>query len=105
MGSGTMKCKSYHTNKGYYLAKDYDERFGGEFFFLLLPFFGNNGERFFYVTTEKNSYTVEGEYYIIMDESKVRKEVRLFQKELGKKPIWYYHKDNQGRVLRKEKHT
>lgn len=61
MGSGSMKCKSYITNTGYYLTKDFDEKVGGEFFFLLLPLYGNNNERFYFI--EKNSdgsYTVEG---------------------------------------------
>lgn len=34
MGSGSMKRKSYITNTGYYLAKDFDEKFGGDFYFL-----------------------------------------------------------------------
>lgn len=35
MGSGTMRCKSYITKRGYYLTYDYDEKVGGEFWFLL----------------------------------------------------------------------
>ena len=53
MGSGTMNCKSYITKRGYYLAYDYDEKVGGEFWFLLLPLYGNNDERFFYVKDNK----------------------------------------------------
>ena len=39
MGKGTMNCKDYKTKCGYYLDKDYDEKVGGEFYFLLLPLF------------------------------------------------------------------
>lgn len=47
MGKETMNCKDYKTKCGYYLDKDYDEKIGGEFYFLLLPLFGNNNKRFF----------------------------------------------------------
>ena len=45
MGKGTMNCKDYKTKCGYYLDKDYDEKVGGEFYFLLLPLLGD--KRFF----------------------------------------------------------
>ena len=105
MGSGTMKCKSYRTTKGYYLDKDYDDRLGGEFYFLLLPLYGNDDERYFYVIEENDGYTVEGECYIITGEEQAKKAVRDFRRELRKAPIWYFHRDDQGRVFRKEKHT
>ena len=45
MGKRTMNCKDYITKCGYYLDKDYDEKVGGEFYFLLLPLLGD--KRFF----------------------------------------------------------
>ena len=64
MGSGFMRRKSYITDTGYYLVKDFDEKVGGEFYFLLSPLYGNNNERFYYVETNPDgSYIVEGECY------------------------------------------
>lgn len=86
MGNGTMKCKSYRTNKGYCPDKDYDDRGEGDFS-PLLPLYGNDNERFFYVTKEKGGYTVDGECYIITSENRGKRAVRNFQREPQKVPI------------------
>ena len=104
MGSGTMNCKSYITKRGYYLAYDYDEKVGGEFWFLLLPLYGNNNERLFYVKDNFNgSFTVEGECYIITNKEALRRYIADAGKELKGKPVWYYHTDEKGEIIRKEK--
>lgn len=104
MGKGTMNCKDYKTKCGYYLDKDYDEKVGGEFYFLLLPLLGNNNKRFFYVKDNfDGSFTVEGECYIITNENVLRRYITDAQKELKGKPIWYYHIDGDRKILREEK--
>lgn len=106
MGKGTIGNKSgYHTKRGYYLSHDYDERFGGEFDFLLEPLHGNDDERFFYVQkTEGGKYEVTGEGYIITSKDSLSRHMKTLKRELHGKSIWYYHIDERsGRVIRKEK--
>ena len=104
MGSGTMRCKSYITKRGYFLTYDYDEKIGGEFWFLLLPLYGNKNERFFYVKNNINgSFNVEGECYIITNKEALRRYIADAGKELKGKPVCYYHTDEKGEIIRKEK--
>ena len=104
MGKGTMNCKDYITKCGYDLDKDYDQKVGGEFYFLLLPLLGDNNKRFFYVKDNfDGSFTVEGECYIITNENVLRRYITDAQKELKGKPIWYYHIDGDRKILREEK--
>lgn len=57
-----MQVKNYRTKRGYYLAHDTDEKVGGDFSFLILPLYGFDEERFFYVTKLDNGkFEVEGE--------------------------------------------
>ena len=63
-----MQVKNYRTKRGYYLAHDTDEKVGGDFSFLILPLYGFDEERFFYVTKLDNGkFEVEGEGYICTD--------------------------------------
>lgn len=104
MGQGTMVVKNYRTKRGYYLAHDYDKRFGGKFTFLLLPLFGTNDERFFYVTKNKQGgFTVEGEAYVCTRSESVRSHTQCTKRELAGKSIWYYHINENGDILKKEK--
>lgn len=104
MGKGTIRCKSYKAERGYYLDKDYSEKVGGEFYFLLLPLSGNINEQFFYVKDNfDGSFTVEGECYIITDEKVLNRYIRNARKELKGKPIWYYHIDGDCKILKREK--
>ena len=104
MGSGSMKRKSYITKTGYYLTKDFDVKVGGEFYFLLTPLYGNNDESFFYVEENPdNSYTVEGECYIITNKESLKHHKADIKREIKNKPIWYYHIDKSRTVIRKEK--
>lgn len=105
MGSGFMRRKSYITDTGYYLVKDFDEKVGGEFYFLLSPLYGNNNERFYYVETNPDgSYIVEGECYIITNKEHLKRYKIDAEKEVKNKTIWYYHIDGNRKVIRKEKH-
>lgn len=105
MGSGSMKRKSYITNTGYYLTKDFDEKVGGEFYFLLMPLYGNDNERFYFIETNPDgSYTVEGECYIITNKEHLKRYKDEAKKTVSNKPIWYYHTDANRKVIRKEKH-
>lgn len=106
MGSGTIQNKTqYTTKKGYYISRDFNELFGGEFYFILEALHGNDDERFFYVKKMPNGlYEVTGEFYIIPvsnEESKKRRISRI-KRSLKGKPIWYYHLDENDNVIRKE---
>lgn len=103
MGKGTMKRKNYITKQGYYLSKDFDVKVGGDFYFLLLPLYGNDNQCFFYVfENEDGSYTVEGECYIITNNEHLKRYIKEAKKEFSDKPIWYYHTDNNHNTVYKE---
>lgn len=104
MGIGTMKCKNYITKPGYYLVKDYDSKVGGEFYFLLLPLYGNDGEMFYCVKENADgSFTVDGEFYIITNEESLKSYLKDAKKDLAGKTLWYYHTDGNGKTVRKER--
>ena len=105
MGKGTIGNRtSYKNLRGYYLSRDYDEKVGGKFSFLLEPLIGNEDEVFFYVQkTEDGRYEITGEGYIITEKESLNRHLRDLRKELPGKTIWYYHIDKDGNVIRKEK--
>lgn len=105
MGKGSFANKSgYKTKRGYYISSDYDAKVGGKFDFLLEPLFGNEGERFFYVQKLENGrYEVTGEGYIVTSKESLHRHLQQLKKELPGKSIWYYHIDNSGAVIRKER--
>lgn len=85
-----MQVKNYRTKRGYYLAHDTDEKVGGDFSFLILPLYGFDEERFFYVTKLDNGkFEVEGEGYICTDVDSVKRHLQTNRKELQDKSIWY----------------
>ena len=105
MGKGTIGNRtSYKNLRGYYLSRDYDEKVGGKFSFLLEPLIGNDEELFFYIhKTEDGKYEITGEVYIITEKVSLNYHLRNLRKELPGKTIWYYHIDKDGNVIRKEK--
>ena len=105
MGKGTIGNRtSYKNLRGYYLSRDYDEKVGGKFSFLLEPLIGNDSERFFYVhKNEDGKYEVTGEGYIITEKESLNRHLKNLRKELPGTTIWYYHIDKDGNVIRKEK--
>lgn len=106
MGKGTIGNKrNYITKTGYYLSHDFDVKVGGEFYFLLEPLIGNDDERFFCVREHNGLYEVEGEFYIISASNKesLQRHKRELKAELTGKHIWYYHEDENGNTVWKEK--
>lgn len=57
-----LKC-----GKRYYASKDYDVRFGGDFYLFLDPFEGTDGSRFFEIRflDQQGEIEITGEGYII----------------------------------------
>ena len=85
-----MQVKNYRTKRCYYLAHDTDEKVGGDFSFLILPLYGFDEERFFYVTKLDNGkFEVEGEGYICTDVDSVKRHLQTNRKELQDKSIGY----------------
>ena len=103
MGSGSMQVSSYKTKHGYYLAKDYDANYGGEFRFLIAPLIGNDNKVFFYVRElPGGKYEVTGEAYVITDLDRLRAHKANAISLRNKKKLYYYHVDQDFNVLRKE---
>ena len=50
-----------------------------------------------------NSYTVEGECYIITNKESLKHHKVDIKRGIKNKPIWYYHIDKNRTVIRKEK--
>lgn len=105
MGKGTIGNRSSYKNRnGYYLSRDYDERVGGKFTFLLEPLIGNDDELFFYVMkTDNGKYEITGEGYIVTSSDSLKSHLMGLRKKLPGRTIWYYHIDQNGSVIRKEK--
>ena len=103
MGSGSMQVSNYKTNRGYYLAKDYDANYGGEFHFLIEPLIGHDNEVFFYVRElPDGKYEVTGEAYVITNRDHLqdyKADAIALRKD---KKLYYYHVDQDFHVLRKE---
>jgi hypothetical protein len=108
---GSTILKNYKKQSKYYSIKDYDERVGGDFHFLIEPLNGCNDEKFFYVKhlpngnedgDHKGYYEVTGEGYIISNPSDHTRQVKELKEELKDSPIWYYHTNNAGDVIKKE---
>lgn len=103
MGAGTMQVKNYRTKRGYYLSYDTDEKVGGDFSLLILPLFGSDDERFFYVTELDNGkFEVEGEGYICTRNDSIKSHIQTNRKELMGKSVWYYHLDKNREIIKKE---
>ena len=86
MGKGTVGNRtSYKNLRGYYLSRDYDEKVGGKFSFLLEPLIGND-ELFFYIRkTEDGRYEITGEGYIITEKESLNRHLRDLKKRTAGK--------------------
>lgn len=103
MGSGSMQVSSYKTKRGYYLTKDYDANYGGDFHFFIRPLIGFDNEVFFYVRElPDGKYEVTGEAYVITKPERIKTyKTEAIEVQKGKK-LYYYHVDKNFNVLRKE---
>lgn len=103
--TGSMIRKSYKTKTGYFCAADFDKKLGGKFYFLIEPLIGCQEERFFYVRKLKDgAFEILGEGYIINAPGGLKRHISELKKELGSSPqIYYYHLDETGKVIKKEK--
>lgn len=83
----------------YYEVKDYDENFGGVFYLLIEPLFGENNRRFYYAKKlPDGKIQLEGEGYILTEDELTRCK-RQAVKGLGEKPVWYYWLGDNGSVI------
>ena len=105
MGSGTIQRKNYKApQRGYFSVKGHDEKYGGDYRFIVLPLYGVENERFFFVRELGNGeYDVTGEGYVVMRPASLREYFGDDLKELAGMPIWYYFLDQEGRVIKKER--
>lgn len=102
MGKGSIVKKNYKTSSGYYSASGNTEKMGAYWFFIE-PLYGWEGRRFFYVKElEDGEYEVTGEGYFSYDAKGHRERKSDFKKERPK-DIYYYHVDESGQVMSKEK--
>lgn len=102
-----MKCSmiisKLRKDAPYYSVADYDERIGGKFTMLIVPFRGNDNERFYYVKElDNHKIEIEGEGYIITDDDSLKRHKRETRTDLGKDSVWYYWLDENGNVISKD---
>ena len=65
--TGTMKVNRLNKKSRCIVSeKDFDEKVGGEFWFVLEPFTDREEQPFFYYKKIDDGYLVEGEAYICM---------------------------------------
>lgn len=98
---GKIKVKRL-TNSFYHAKHDFDDKLGGEFWFYLVPFQGENNEVFFYVMKENNETFIEGEAYIIDNKKALRKHKLNDKKYFTGKSLYYYFVDSNYNTIRKE---
>jgi len=105
MGNGTVQRRSYKApQRGYFSAKGRDVNYGGDYRFIVLPLYGVENERFFYVRELDNGeYDVTGEGYVVPCHIRLSEYFGDDLKELAGIPIWYYFLDHEGRVIKKER--
>lgn len=98
---GKIKVKRL-TKSFYHTKHDFDTKLGGEFWFYLVPFQGENNEVFFYVMKENNETFIEGEAYIIDNKEALRKHKFNDKKYFAGKTLYYYFVDNNYNIISKE---
>ena len=104
MGNGSTELKKYKTDRGYFLYKDYNEKLGGKYWFLIKPLQGMYDEKFFYIKTLGNGeYELTGEGYTITSQLSLTDYLKEVQEELSdEKVIFYYFIDNEGSIIKRE---
>ena len=93
MGNGTVQRRSYKApQRGYFSAKGRDVNYGGDYRFIVLPLYGVENERFFYVRELDNGeYDVTGEGYVVPCHIRLSEYFGDDLKELAGVPIWYIY--------------
>ena len=70
---GTMLIKKLNKKQRCIIGdKDYDEKIGGDFWFVLTPLINCDDQPFFYYKKVENGYLVEGEGYICTEENSAK---------------------------------
>lgn len=90
------------TKSFYHTKRDFETKLGGEFWFYLVPFQGENNEVFFYIMKENNETFIEGEAYIVDNEEALRKHKVNDKKHFAGKMLYYYFVDNNYNIISKE---
>ena len=103
MGNGTAVVKNYKLKQPYYCAKDFDARFGGDFWFLIEPLRGwSDEERFFYVREMADGkFELTGEGYIVSGKRPVER-LKELREKLKNIKIQYVFLDENGSEVRRE---
>jgi len=97
-----MKCRMpvnrLRTNAAYYSAKDFDEKLGGDFTVFVVPFPGNDDERFYYTRRlENGKFEIEGEGYIVTNDDSLKRHKKEAREDLGDAHVVYRWLDEEGR--------
>ena len=103
MGAGSTEVRDYHMKRGFFQTKDFDEKLGGTFWFVIEPFHGMENERFFYVRKlENGKYYFEGEGYFLSRPEQLTQHLKELRAELEGVVIHYFFIDENGTVTKKE---
>ena len=103
MGNGSEVLDNYKLKQPYYCGKDFDEKLGGDFWFLIEPLHGwTDEERFFFVTElENGKYEFTGEGYIVSGKRPTER-LAKFREELKDTNIEYLFLGDDGEIVRRE---
>ena len=103
MGAGFTQVSNYRMKHGFYQAKDECPKSGIPLWFVIEPFHGCEGERFFYVKLlENGKYHFEGEMHTLYRPEDLTQYLKELKAELEGVVIHYYFIDENGAVTKKE---
>lgn len=84
-----------------YFVQDYDEKYGGTFWLLVVPLMGYDNEVFFYVYKDKENIYIEGESYIIDNKESVNKSRKEEREYFKGKKLYHYILDDNKEIIEK----
>lgn len=88
--TGSMRIKKLSKTgnaRCFVSEKDYDKKIGGYFYLLLEPLDSWGEPMFYFSKNADGTYTIEGEGYIVTNESQIRSHRRHVRKTWGNCPI------------------
>ena len=96
--TGTMQIEKLKKRAAYYYQKDYDERFGGQFIFFIVPLIGSDDNLFYYVKQcPDGKLEISGEAHTVKPE-RISHYMREARESMGEKHPMYYWLNENGEV-------